>query len=125
MPPKLGVLPATSAPYFDHRCGIVVKTADELHDAVVRMSSEYVQYSPREYVAEHLNLQKTTGQLLSLFEEFCGNAPSEPPPQTNAPFRLSLRGSVLSILNRLALRLVAAQERLARPPERHPTCSTR
>lgn len=59
---------ATSVPYFDDRCGIILKDIHELNDAISHMSMHLSEYSPRDYILDHLTLEKKALQLLSFFQ---------------------------------------------------------
>ena len=58
--------PATSAPYFDDRCGIKHPDLSRFDEFLAMVN----EYSPREYILENLTLEKCAGEYLSLLE-FC------------------------------------------------------
>lgn len=59
--------PATSVPYFDNRCGKIVKSPDDLKSAISEMlavNDLSSTYSPRRYIEENLSLQKQALEFL-------------------------------------------------------------
>lgn len=64
------VVPATSVPYFDERCGMKFKNFEEFEklfplfwDAVLSN-----QFSPREYILENLTLEKSAKKMLTFYD---------------------------------------------------------
>jgi len=60
--------PATSAPYFDDRCGIKHLDLSRFDEFLSRLN----EYSPREYILENLTLEKCASEYISLLE-FCND----------------------------------------------------
>jgi glycosyltransferase involved in cell wall biosynthesis len=58
---------ATSVPYWDDRCGIIAKNAEELRDGIMKMRLDYPKYSPREYVMENLTAEVCMDRILRYF----------------------------------------------------------
>ncbi len=58
---------ATSAYYFDERCGIICKNKEELKDAIQKMELEYKKFSPREYIVENLSIKKQALAFINLY----------------------------------------------------------
>jgi len=56
--------PATSAPYFDGRCGIKSSNLDSLDNFIDSIGS----YEPRKYILENLSLEKTAQEYILLLE---------------------------------------------------------
>jgi len=56
---------ATSAPYFDDRCGIKHKDLGRFDEFLSRLN----EFSPREYILENLTLKKCASKYLSLLEK--------------------------------------------------------
>lgn len=63
-------LAVTTVPYFDERCGVRVWSADDLPDAIRAMFERAEEFSPREYVEEHLSLKGQAAEFVRLWEEF-------------------------------------------------------
>ena len=61
-------LHATSVPYFDKRCGIIIHAFSELKPAIVRMQQELDSFSPRQYILDNLGLAEKAKQLIGFFE---------------------------------------------------------
>lgn len=58
---------ATSVPYFDDRCGIVIVQKDQLADAVGRMEKEAGSFSARSFILENLTLEKQARAFVDLY----------------------------------------------------------
>jgi hypothetical protein len=69
LPASLADFKATSVPYFDQTCGIVINDISELSSAVQKMTEEYDRFAPGEYIKQNLSLEKSARQLISYFEE--------------------------------------------------------
>jgi glycosyltransferase involved in cell wall biosynthesis len=67
-PDKLKALPVTAAPYFDKTCGIRITNLVDLKDAVCSLLDEIDDYRPREYVLEHLSLERQASRFVQLWE---------------------------------------------------------
>ncbi len=63
-----GTESATSVPYFDPRCGLVVDDINDIVPALHNMLHSLEQFAPRDYVLEHLSLDGQARALLSLFD---------------------------------------------------------
>lgn len=59
---------ATSAYYFDERCGLRTKEKTELPALITTMEKNWSSFTPREYVLEQLSLAKQAKDLLTLYE---------------------------------------------------------
>jgi hypothetical protein len=66
-------VPATSVPFFDARCGMTFAGVPDFPDALDRfidnVRADY--YRPRDYVLEHLTLQKCARDYLALLHTHC------------------------------------------------------
>lgn len=60
----------TSVPYFDERCGFIVKSWNEIPKAIEVMEHAYNTYSPREYIIENLSLAGQARAFLGLYETY-------------------------------------------------------
>jgi hypothetical protein len=64
------VIPATSVPYFDERCGLTFRDAAEflkrLPDFCERLAAG--RFSPRDYILENLTLEKCSGQFVEIVD---------------------------------------------------------
>ncbi len=59
---------ATAAPYFDDRCGIITKNKIEVSDLIEKMEVGWnINFKPREYILENLNLEKQARAMIELF----------------------------------------------------------
>jgi hypothetical protein len=65
---KLRSFKATSVPYFDHRCGIVINDLSNLKGAINEILINISNYNPREFIIENLSLEKQARELLSFFD---------------------------------------------------------
>lgn len=63
---------ATSVPYFDHRCGSIVREKGRLKDALQRMEEALPSYSPRDYVLENLSLPRQARAFVDLYGSHFG-----------------------------------------------------
>lgn len=62
----------TSAPYFDFRCGRLIKDQSELSSSIDIMEKTFETYRPREYVLENLSLEKQANDLLKIYNKYFG-----------------------------------------------------
>ena len=69
---------ATCAEYFDERCGLSVRTADELPDALEEMDRRLEEFSPRAYILEELTLAKKARDFVAIYDEHFGPQTSQP-----------------------------------------------
>lgn len=80
--------PATAAPYFDERCGIIVRSIDDLPDALATMEAKLETYQPRAFIEENLGLEICARKFLYLYTKWWG---APPPPESEVgelpPFR--------------------------------------
>ncbi len=70
--PEENKFSATSAEYFDNRCGIKIFEAREFDSAVARMEYSWRQFDPRGYVMENLSLEKQARDLIGVFYRHFG-----------------------------------------------------
>ncbi len=63
---------ATSAAYFDERCGIKIKDLSMLGDAVDTMERDLGGFKPRQYILENLSLEKQARDLLAIYKKHFG-----------------------------------------------------
>ena len=66
---KLNSIKTSSAPYFDERCGIKIKSISELENSINELLYNFNNYKPREYILENLTLIKSTQLFLNLFKD--------------------------------------------------------
>ncbi len=66
------VFPATSAEYFDSRCGIKIKQLKELPSALDRMEKEWKAFNPREYILQSLSLEKQAKDFVEIYQKHFG-----------------------------------------------------
>jgi glycosyltransferase involved in cell wall biosynthesis len=66
------VIPATSVPFFDDRCGVRFQSASDFPDRLTefldRLSAR--QFQPRQYVLESLTLEKAAAHFLEICRDF-------------------------------------------------------
>jgi hypothetical protein len=60
---------ATSAFYFDNRCGIIIKRKNELEKTIEKMNQIWESFDPRAYIIENLNLKKQALDFIKLYEK--------------------------------------------------------
>lgn len=58
---------ATTAPYFDDQCGIVIDEKNQLANAITQMEGALESFSPRSYVLENLTLEKQARDFVDLY----------------------------------------------------------
>ena len=66
--PREANLPATSAPYFDSRCGVKVTNFGDLSAMIDLMESTHYLFDPKTYVKENLSFEASTKRLLEVFD---------------------------------------------------------
>lgn len=64
--------PATSAEYFDERCGVRVHTADELPAALDEMERRLDEFAPRKFVLDELSLAKQARDFVAIYDTHFG-----------------------------------------------------
>ena len=69
LPKILSEFQATSVPYFDGTCGIVLNDLSELPGAITELNNNYNRFAPREFIKKNLSLEQSAAQLVSFFEE--------------------------------------------------------
>lgn len=64
--------PATTAPYFDHRCGVKIRPrlAEDIERAIVFMEKNFQKFNPREYITERLSLPHQARAFLNIYSKF-------------------------------------------------------
>jgi glycosyltransferase involved in cell wall biosynthesis len=63
-------IPATSIPYWDSSCGEVFYNSDELDSTFHLFLSKLHTYSPREYILNHLSIEKCEQKMVDLLSAF-------------------------------------------------------
>lgn len=63
---------ASSAPYFDDRCGVKIRNLDTIGPAIEKMEMPTSVFRPREYVLENLGLERQARELLSFYDKYFG-----------------------------------------------------
>jgi glycosyltransferase involved in cell wall biosynthesis len=66
--PKVYKLTATSAPYWDGRCGEIFHEVEEFDETVLKVANHIDKYSPREYILETLSPEACYKRLLQTLE---------------------------------------------------------
>ena len=61
---------STSIPYFDDRCGIVLKDIANMDKSLDIMEKEYRKFSPRDFILENLDAEKQARKFLDLYEKY-------------------------------------------------------
>lgn len=71
------IIPATSVPYFDARCGLTFRDASEfsLQLPAFLAAQRAGRFAPREYILENLTLEKCAGHFLELMNFSKKSAP--------------------------------------------------
>ena len=59
---------ATSVPYFDESCGIILNDFSKLGNAIKELSANLVYFAPREFIKKNLSLEKQARELISFFD---------------------------------------------------------
>lgn len=60
---------ATSCPYFDDRCGLVIYDLNELNKTIEHMKDNYTTYQPRNYILETLSPKACYDRIIESFNE--------------------------------------------------------
>ena len=63
-------LSATSAPYFDLRCGLIINDLMDLRAAIKIMESKHRAFDPASFIAENLTIEKAALNLLRKFDKW-------------------------------------------------------
>src|SRR5207244_10387755 len=61
---------ATSAPYFDSRCGVKAAMPDDLCEAIDVMQETWRSYAPRQFVIEELSLERQARAFVDLWSRW-------------------------------------------------------
>lgn len=61
-------IPATSIPYWDDRCGEYFYNQNELEESFNKFISKLETYKPREYILQHISIEKCEEKLLNLIK---------------------------------------------------------
>jgi glycosyltransferase involved in cell wall biosynthesis len=61
-------LSATSCPYWDERCGLVLYELKDLNEKLQLMKYNYFNYKPREYILENLSSSVCYERIISAFD---------------------------------------------------------
>lgn len=61
---------ATSAEYFDNRCGIKICNKNKLLDGIKFMEKNYESFNPRQYIIENLSLEKQARELINFYDKY-------------------------------------------------------
>ena len=69
LPGYASKIKATSVPYWDDRCGIIINKLEELELAIVEMIRSRQLFKPREFIEENLSLEKCAEKLINFFIE--------------------------------------------------------
>jgi len=69
------LIPATSIPFFDERCGNSFKNFEDFDNKIDKFLQKVneLRYSPREYVIENLTLKKSARRMLEIIKEVYNN----------------------------------------------------
>lgn len=94
--------PATSAPYFDDRCGTIVRSLENVPFGIGYMYDEFNRFKPGDFVRERLNLVSQAKALVSLFSEIEGSdAALGEDGLKNRPYRPSVTALLADIAYQL------------------------
>jgi hypothetical protein len=63
------VVPATSVPFFDQRCGVTFKDLEAFIGGFGLFYEEALmgKFKPREFVLENLSIEKSTDRMLDIY----------------------------------------------------------
>jgi len=67
LPKYLEKYEATTVPYWDERCGLVINSIDELPGAINQMIENYNNFQPLAYIKENLSMEGCAQQLVNQF----------------------------------------------------------
>jgi len=68
-PDKVVYGPVSSVPYWDERCGMKFKSADDFNDQLMRFLTRLQEFKPRQYIMENLTLEKCAEKYLEIYQE--------------------------------------------------------
>lgn len=63
---------ATSAPYFNNQCGIIINNLTNLNLALENMLNSLNSFQPRDFVVTNFNLEKQAKEFLNIFNTYYG-----------------------------------------------------
>jgi glycosyltransferase involved in cell wall biosynthesis len=66
-PHKVKYQPVNSAPYWDERCGLKFKDADDFKEKLTSFLSKLNEFKPREYILENLTLEICAKKYLQIY----------------------------------------------------------
>ncbi len=103
IPKSLVSYKATSAPYFDRRCGVRIFAFAELESAIEDMYNRLDQFSPRTYVVQNLTLGSQALALSGLFDLLDAEACAATGP--GGSYRPSVRATLESAIHRIRVNI--------------------
>jgi hypothetical protein len=68
-PKEMDNLTATTIPYFDKSCGIIIDNIEDLGTAIEEMFNSIGKFTPQSYIRNNLSLEICTQKLLQLFQD--------------------------------------------------------
>lgn len=88
---------ATSVPYWDSQCGIIIHHENELKSAIIHIMNNLTHFSPRKYILENLTLEKQAQDLLRLFDllDFGTRKSKVKHNNPNEDFSMSIKSSAI------------------------------
>lgn len=72
-PKEFSKIRASSSPYFDERCGLIIELISGVDQAINEMEMKLSQYNPREYILENHSLTLAAEKLIDIAKNLpCG-----------------------------------------------------
>lgn len=68
-PTKVQYQPVSSVPYWDDRCGLKFKQAEEFENILTKFLNQQSNFKPRDFVLENLTLEKCAQDYLNIYTE--------------------------------------------------------
>jgi len=68
-PHKVKYQPVSSVPYWDERCGLKFKSADDFESRLIPFFNGLQQFNPRSYILENLTLQHCAEHYLTIYKQ--------------------------------------------------------
>lgn len=103
LPPVVDQIETTSAPLFDERCGVKIRSASELGAALDMMAEERARFASRQFVLEKASVAVSASKIQALFAALppCDTPRSE---ERGRPFAMSATGRCLLVASRAVRR---------------------
>jgi len=111
---------ATSAPYFDERCGVRIQDLGQLDEALQEMRRRLNEFSPSSYVEDNLTLRSQATALVRIFDSLEDRgSKAKPITIVNRSYRPSIEATLECAVHRANVKVQAAVAHLALQRAKH------